>query len=107
MDFNTYQEQAMSTRTENTVKIVYPVLGLVGEAGEVANKVKKVIRDNGGKVTSEMQASLGFELGDILWYISALADDLGLTLEAIAEANLYKLASRKERDAIKGDGDNR
>lgn len=75
----------------------YPTLGLAGEAGEVANIVKKIQRDFGGEITPETRAKLKDELGDVLWYISACADELGLTLKEIAEYNVEKLAARHRR----------
>ncbi len=107
MEFNEYQEKAMSTRTEKTLPIIYPTLGLNGEAGEIADKIKKIVRDKGGQITNEDTIALARELGDVLWYIAALAQDLKIPLEAIALGNLNKLASRKERDVIAGDGDDR
>tara|TARA_R100001369_G_scaffold67303_2_gene94757 strand:- start:144 stop:452 length:309 start_codon:yes stop_codon:yes gene_type:complete len=102
MTFDEYQEFARSTAIYPTdSKVIYPTLGLCGEAGEVAEKVKKHMRD--GKTL----VGVGLELGDVLWYISALADDLGVTLEEVAQANVDKLKSRMERNKIKGDGDNR
>jgi len=86
---------------------VYPVMGLCGEAGEVAEKVKKIFRDDGGVLTEERKEMLKKELGDVLWYLSQVALELGLSLEEVAEFNLEKLASRKEREKIMGDGDNR
>ena len=77
----------------------YPTLGLAGEAGEVANIVKKIQRDNGGIVNDEIRGKLKDELGDVLWYISACADELGLTLNEIAEFNVRKLAKRHNRTA--------
>ena len=96
LTFEEYQQQASETalypkRLEN---LEYPTLGLAGEAGEVANIVKKIQRDFGGKLTDEIRAKLKDELGDVLWYISACADELGLTLEQIAEFNIEKLAKR-------------
>ena len=100
--FDEYQEFARSTAIyPDECKITYPTLGLCGETGEVAEKVKKNIRD--GKSLD----GVGLELGDVLWYISALADDLGVTLEEIAQANVDKLKSRMERNTIGGNGDNR
>ena len=100
MNFDEYQKFARSTAIyPDECKVVYPALGLCGEAGEVAEKVKKNIRD--GKSLD----GVGLELGDVLWYISALADDLGVTLEEVAKANIEKLQSRMERNKIKGDGD--
>lgn len=102
MNFDEYQKFARSTAIyPDECKVVYPALGLCGEAGEVAEKVKKNIRD--GKSLD----GVGLELGDVLWYISALADDLGVTLEEVAKTNIEKLQSRMERNKIKGDGDNR
>ena len=102
MNFDEYQKFARSTAIyPDECKVVYPALGLCGEAGEVAEKVKKNIRD--GKSLD----GLALELGDVLWYISTLADDLGVTLEEVAKTNIEKLQSRMERNKIKGDGDNR
>ena len=102
MNFNEYQKIARSTAIyPKEYKVIYPALGLCGEAGEVAEKIKKNIRD--GKSLD----GVGLELGDVLWYISALADDLGVTLEEVAQANVDKLTSRKERNMISGSGDNR
>ena len=84
---------------------MYPALGLAGEAGEVADKVKKIIRDNKSLVNEKQE--LAKELGDVLWYINALARDIGYSLEVIAEMNLEKLESRKERGTLQGNGDNR
>jgi NTP pyrophosphatase (non-canonical NTP hydrolase) len=75
----------------------YPTLGLTGEAGEVANIVKKIQRDHGGVISDEVRAMLKDELGDVLWYISACADELGLTLDEIAAYNVGKLAKRHGR----------
>lgn len=108
MELNEYQKRALETALyPNEAKIVYPTLGLTGEAGEVADKVKKVIRDNNGDFSAEKCLELAKELGDVLWYISALANDLGYTLEEIGELNNKKLSSRKERGVINGNGDNR
>jgi NTP pyrophosphatase (non-canonical NTP hydrolase) len=102
MTFDEYQEFARSTAVyPEDCKVVYPTLGLCGEAGEVAEKIKKHMRDGRSLV------GVGLELGDVLWYISALADDLGVTLEEIAQSNVDKLQSRKERGKIGGSGDNR
>lgn len=108
MELNEYQKRALETAIyPKGVKIVYPTLGLTGEAGEVADKVKKVIRDNNGNFSTEKRLELAKELGDVLWYISVLANDLGYTLEEIGELNNKKLSSRKERGVINGNGDNR
>lgn len=101
MNFEDYQAEASITalyprRLEN---LEYPTLGLTGEAGEVANIVKKIQRDHEGIITDEVRTKLKDELGDVLWYISACADELGLTLGEIAEYNVQKLAKRHNRAA--------
>ena len=102
MTFDEYQVFARSTSVyPQKYKVMYPALGLCGEAGEVAEKVKKRIRDGNSL------EGVGLELGDVLWYISALADDLGVTLEEVAQANVDKLNSRMIRNKIGGSGDNR
>ena len=86
---------------------VYPTLGLVGETGEIAEKVKKVLRDNGGEFDAAAVAALKKELGDVLWYLARLASELQLDLGDIAAENLAKLASRQARGVISGSGDER
>jgi NTP pyrophosphatase (non-canonical NTP hydrolase) len=104
MDFSTYQEGANKTALyPQTAKITYPALGLVGEAGEVANQVKKILRDNAGQLTPERRAKILDELGDVLWYAAALATDLESSLDEIAVANLQKLANRAANGTIQGD----
>jgi NTP pyrophosphatase (non-canonical NTP hydrolase) len=104
MTFEEYQTLAKTTAVyPKEAKVVYPTLGLCGEAGELAEKIKKHIRD-GRELDKE---DLKKELGDVLWYLSALAGDLGITLEDVAETNYLKLKSRKERNVISGSGDNR
>ena len=83
------------------------VFGLVGEAGEVADKFKKILRDKGGIATDEEKKELAKELGDVLWYINSVGLYLGVPLEEIAQSNLDKVLSRKERGVIQGSGDNR
>ncbi len=109
MDFNQYQKNAFSTARypDKGKNIFYPVLGLCGESGEVAEKVKKVIRDNNGQVSENTKLELAKELGDVLWYIAALATELELDMNEIAEKNIEKLFSRRDRGKIKGSGDNR
>src|SRR5215207_4212393 len=99
MNFEEYQVAASRTALYPRRKknLEYPTLGLAGEAGEVANIVKKIQRDHGGQITDEIRAKLKDELGDVLWYISACADELGLTLAEIAEYNVVKLAKRHHR----------
>lgn len=108
MELNQYQKIARTTAIyPEEYKVVYPVLGLNGEAGEVAEKVKKVLRDNYGKIDDERKKQLSKELGDVLWYLANTATDLGLSLDEIALENLQKLQSRKERGVLQGNGDNR
>ena len=87
--------------------LLYPTLGLCGEAGEVAEKVKKMVRDDGGELTAQRREALAAELGDVLWYVAQLATEAGLDLGEVAEANLVKLRSRQERAALQGSGDDR
>ncbi|MBS1770730.1 MAG: nucleoside triphosphate pyrophosphohydrolase family protein [Acidobacteria bacterium] len=96
MNFEDYQSAASKTALypRRMSNVEYPTLGLAGEAGEVANIVKKIQRDHAGVLTDETKAKLKDELGDVLWYISACADELGLTLAEIAEFNIQKLAKR-------------
>ena len=108
MEFKEYQEQALSTAVYNRRwSIIYPALKLSGEAGEVSEKVGKVLRDEQGIFLDEKRLELAKELGDVLWYINALAHDIGYDLETVAKMNIEKLASRKERGMIHGSGDNR
>ena len=108
MTLNEYQEGARSTAIYPASRqIIYPTLGLTGEAGEVADKVKKVIRDSNDVFSDEKKHQIALELGDVLWYAAALAHDLGYTLEEVAQMNLDKLASRMQRDKIHGSGDER
>ncbi len=103
LDLNQYQREARKTAVYPVeLGLIYSVLGLTGEAGELANKVKKTIRD-GGIDPDELAA----ELGDVLWYVSAVADNLGFKLEHIAEANLNKLRTRAEKGTLRGSGDDR
>lgn len=108
MQFNEYQKESGKTRVaHSTPPVLYTTLGLVGEAGEVAEKVKKLYRDDGGTISEERRELLKKELGDVLWYIAQLAHDLDLELEDIATHNLEKLAERQQKNRIHGDGDTR
>ena len=103
MELDEYQKRAEKFAVyPDNFKVIYPSLGLVGEAGEVAEKVKKWLRD--GAIDKEEVAK---ELGDVMWYMAALARDLGYPLSDIAQMNLDKLTSRKKRGKIRGSGDNR
>lgn len=108
MDFAKYQEKARATAIYPVEHAVtYPTLGLAGEAGEVAEKVKKIIRDKGGEFSQEDRLAIRKELGDVLWYISQIACDLDITLESIAIANIEKLRVRQEKGTLSGSGDDR
>ncbi len=108
-DFHAYQ--AAAVRTASLVRadhpVIYPTLGLVNEAGEVAGKIKKIFRDRGGAITDADRASLAAELGDVLWYLSEICTRLDLRLEDVARGNIAKLADRASRGVIGGDGDDR
>ena len=108
MTLNEYQQKALETAVyPSDYKIVYPALGLNGEAGECAEKVKKVIRDGNSKFTDEKKRELAKEIGDVLWYCANLANDIGYDLETIGQTDYAKLHSRQERGVIGGSGDNR
>lgn len=108
-DFDKYQKACKKTAVYPKIgkNFTYPTLGLLGEAGEVANKVKKIIRDDEGKLTEEKRAEIFQEIGDVMWYTAQLATELGLELSDIARDNLEKLAKRRKEDKIHGSGDNR
>jgi NTP pyrophosphatase (non-canonical NTP hydrolase) len=93
--------------THGLLGLSYAALGLAGEAGETANKIKKVIRDDSETLTDEARAAIADELGDTLWYAAALAHELGVPLEEIAARNLAKLSDRQRRSVIGGSGDRR
>ncbi|MEK7520477.1 MAG: nucleoside triphosphate pyrophosphohydrolase family protein [Patescibacteria group bacterium] len=109
MTFEEYQKLSRKTAAYPKIgeNFVYPLLGLAGESGEVAEKLKKVFRDKGGVVTEETKKEITKELGDVLWYLSQLATELEIPFEEVAKTNLEKLFSRLERNVIRGDGDNR
>lgn len=109
MTFDEYQKLAMRTDIykDKTDSLHYGVLGLASEAGEVASKLKKVLRDDGGKISPEKMADFESELGDVLWYIAKVASDLKLPLDSVANKNIKKLKSRQERGTLSGSGDNR
>ncbi|MFQ3580870.1 MAG: nucleoside triphosphate pyrophosphohydrolase family protein [Chloracidobacterium sp.] len=109
MTLDEYQQAAERTAAypNRGHNLVYPVLGLASEAGEVAGKLKKAIRDTGGQLSEDQRARLLDEVGDVLWYVAAICAELDTSLEAVARANLDKLASRAERGVIGGDGDKR
>jgi NTP pyrophosphatase (non-canonical NTP hydrolase) len=107
-DFNSYQRNASSTAIyPEEHRILYPALGLAGEAGEVANKVKKLIRDGPDKRPDTWREDIASEIGDVLWYCAALATDLNLSLGMIAGQNEKKLGQRKQSGTLGGSGDTR
>ncbi|MEU8223345.1 nucleoside triphosphate pyrophosphohydrolase family protein [Kribbella sp. NPDC048915] len=108
-DFDRYQEAASYTGAPISTDhpIVYPTLGLVNEAGEVAGKVKKIFRDRDGVITDADRDALTLELGDVLWYLSELCTRLGIRLEDVADRNIAKIADRASRGVLHGDGDHR
>jgi len=109
MTFGEYQK--LSRKTAQYPKIgeslVYPVLGLAGEAGEVAEKIKKLFRNKNGDLSQEYKLEIAKELGDVLWYLSQISTELNLSLEEVAQLNLEKLLDREKRGVIKSEGDNR
>ncbi len=107
MTFEEYQKKAMKTARPSSASLVYGALGLNGEAGEIAEKIKKWIRDNDSDVSKLDKSDMTKELGDVLWYIARIADLLGVSMEDIARINIEKLSSRERRGVIGGSGDNR
>ena len=108
MEMNTYQKEAKATAIyPNDGNITYLALALCGEAGEVADKIKKVLRDKQGQCYAPDIAAIALELGDVLWYAANLANAIGYTLSDIAEINLQKINSRAQRGTLHGSGDNR
>ncbi len=109
MTLNDYQTESRKTAKYPNAgqNFIYPVLGLCGESGEVAEKIKKTLRDENGTLTEEKRAEIKKELGDVMWYVAQLATELGLSLEDVAQANLEKLFSRMDRGVLWGNGDNR
>jgi NTP pyrophosphatase (non-canonical NTP hydrolase) len=107
MDLSEYQRRSRATAVYPGAgaNLTYPALGLCGEAGEAAEKVKKAIRDDGGVLTDDRRAALAAELGDVLWYVAQLATEAGLDLDEIAAGNLDKLLSRRRRAVLSGSGD--
>jgi len=110
MTFEEYQKQALTTMLstgDDFKDLLHWVLGINGEAGEVAEKVKKIIRDKNGEINDEDKQELAKEIGDVLWYLAVFADYLDVPLDNIAKQNLDKLMSRKNRGVLGGSGDNR
>ncbi len=112
MTFDEYQKQALTTAytsEKNKTQMAQTIwaMGIVGEAGEVIEKWKKIVAYKDGNISQEDLDELAKELGDVVWYIAVMADSLGLSFEDIMQRNVEKLKSRQARDKIKGAGDNR
>jgi len=109
MDFEEYQKKAFETAIypNKGDNFVYPALGVGGESGEVLEKIKKILKDGNGEINEEKLKEVEKELGDLIWYIAALCTELKLNLNDVAEGNIEKLSSRKERGQLHGSGDNR
>jgi NTP pyrophosphatase (non-canonical NTP hydrolase) len=110
MTFDEYQQKALTTAITHPDPLMDKTIwamGIVGEAGEVIEKWKKIVAYREGRITDEDITELKKELGDVIWYVAVFADSLGLTLEEVMHANVKKLADRKARGVTKGEGDNR
>lgn len=110
MTLDEYQKEALVTAVFNDDQfkdLAHWVFGITGEAGEIAEKIKKIIRDKNGEMTSEDKEELVKEMGDVLWYLAVLSEHLGYPFEEVGKRNIAKLRSRQERNQIHGSGDNR
>ena len=109
MTFEEYQNKSRETAIYPSLgsNFIYPTLGLVGESGEVAEKIKKILRDKEGVINEDSRKEIAKELGDVLWYLAQLSSELNLSLDDMAKMNIEKISSRKERNVLSGDGDNR
>lgn len=110
MTFDEYQKKALKTRLTSGDKfkdLTHWVLGTVGEAGELAEKFKKIIRDKNSRLNKTDQQEFLKEIGDVLWYLAVLSQELGISFNKAAEENIAKLADRQKRRVLRGKGDNR
>ncbi len=110
MTFDEYQKKALTTAMfsgNELLDLAHWALGITGESGEIAEKVKKIIRDSKSVVTNEAKTEIAKEIGDVLWYLAILSDHLGVSFETVAQNNLEKLKNRKAESKISGSGDNR
>lgn len=109
MTFREYQLKAKETAKypEKDYNFIYAAFGMMGEAGEVSEKIKKIWRDKNKEVSDEDRLEIKKELGDVLWYLSQIAEELGINFDDVAETNIVKTQSRLERNLINGSGDNR
>lgn len=108
-DFSKYQKKANSTAVYPKLKpsCLYPLLGIAGESGEICEKVKKVVRDKGGRISKSAKEEMVKEIGDVLWYLAMFSYELGVDFAEVARRNVDKLEDRKRRNKIHGAGDNR
>lgn len=113
MNFNEYQHAALETADypEKGRNFIYPAMGLAGESGEALDKCKKYWRNfgatSGDQLNDEQRHLLALEIGDVIWYAAALSQEIGLSLESVADLNIKKLQDRKDRGVIKSEGDQR
>jgi NTP pyrophosphatase (non-canonical NTP hydrolase) len=107
--FDDYKAEALATAIypNRGTNLVYPTLGLNGEAGEFTEHVKKMLRDDQGVMTMDRHGKMVAELGDVLWYVAAIADELGVSLSYVAQKNLEKLRRRRENGTVQGSGSER
>lgn len=108
-DFDEYQGFCKSTAVYPKIgkSFVYPLIGLQGEVGEVSEKIKKLFRDDKGKLSKEKRNEIIKELGDVMWYISQLSTEFGVKFSDVIKGNIEKLSSRQKRNVLHGSGDNR
>ena len=107
MGIKEYEDIMSTSKVYNSLPIIYPILGMNGEAGEAAEKVKKCLRDNNGVFGGQIKQDILKELADVLWYIWAAADDMGYTLEDVMKTGIKKVKERQETNTVHGSGDNR
>lgn len=108
MTFNEYKREAIRTAIyPHNYKIIYPALGMCGECGEVVEKIKKVIRDNQGIFDTDKTKEIEKELGDVLWYIANICNDLNIDFDNVAQNNINKINARLQNNTLHGKGDNR
>jgi NTP pyrophosphatase (non-canonical NTP hydrolase) len=109
MTFREYQLKAKETAVypDKGLGFIYTALGLSGEAGEVVEKIKKIWRDKDKRVNDDDRQEITKEIGDVLWYLSQLAEELGINFDEVAQLNLEKTQSRLQRGVLHGSGDNR
>lgn len=109
MTFKEFQDETQRTAVypDKGNNFLYPLIGIMGESGEIAEKIKKIWRDKGNIVNPEDKLEITKEIGDVLWYLSQLSSELGIDFNGVAELNIKKIQSRVERQKINGKGDNR